>query len=47
LRRWEPAAIAYAEALHLATQDADRQFLLKRLAEVETNARADGRGSSA
>ncbi len=35
LERWGPAAEAYREALKLATQEADRRFLAKRLAEVE------------
>ena len=36
LGRWTPAAHAYREALALATHEADRRFLTKRLAEVET-----------
>ena len=35
LRRWGLAATAYREALKLASQEADRSFLAKRLAEVE------------
>lgn len=35
LRCWAPAAQAYQEALQLAPHDADRRYLLKRLAEVE------------
>jgi RNA polymerase sigma-70 factor (ECF subfamily) len=37
LRRWPESAQAYSAALALAAQDADRRFLLKRLAEVENN----------
>jgi len=39
LARFAPAAQAYRQALALATQDADRRFLTKRLAEVETKAK--------
>ncbi len=35
LERWEPAACAYRTALKQATQEADRRFLSRRLAEVE------------
>ena len=35
LERWEPAAGAYKTALQQATQEADRRFLTRRLAEVE------------
>jgi RNA polymerase sigma-70 factor (ECF subfamily) len=34
LGRWTPAAQAYRDALALATQEADRRFLAKRLAEM-------------
>jgi RNA polymerase sigma-70 factor, ECF subfamily len=43
LERWEPAARAYEEALRLAAQEADRRFLLQRLAEVEARFSAIGR----
>src|SRR5579863_1552110 len=36
LGRWEPAAEAYREALAIAPSEADRRFLVRRLAEVET-----------
>jgi RNA polymerase sigma-70 factor, ECF subfamily len=35
LERWAPAAEAYRAALKLATQEADRRFLARRLEEVE------------
>ena len=35
LGRWDAAAQAYMDALKLATQEADRRFLARRLAEVE------------
>jgi RNA polymerase sigma-70 factor (ECF subfamily) len=38
LARWPEAAQAYRAALALVTQDADRRFMQKRLAEVQANA---------
>jgi RNA polymerase sigma-70 factor (ECF subfamily) len=38
LGRWKAAAQAYRDALALATPEADRRFLEKRLAEVEAKA---------
>ena len=39
LKRWGLAAQAYQQALRLTTQDADRRFLSKRLAEMEERTR--------
>nr|WP_203736734.1 sigma-70 family RNA polymerase sigma factor [Catellatospora chokoriensis] len=37
LSRWEEAAAAYAEALALTDNDVEREFLLRRLAEVRSH----------
>jgi len=44
LARWDEAAEAYRTALGLATNDIERRFLLRRLAEVDSKNRPSGSG---